>query len=111
MSEYNAERYPLPMECPECGKTMRPVHKHRNPDMPRYYFCTFCDAMISETDVQFSKKPTNADSIRAMTDEELADVLQRAMIPPKGRKCSVMCEWGKCRDCWLDWLKQEWGAE
>jgi len=56
----------------------------------------------------FNRKPlTNADAIRAMSDEELADVLQRAMIPPKGRNCSTKCEWNKCRDCWLDWLKSE----
>jgi len=48
MNDYPTERYPLPMECPECGRTMRPVHKHRLPDLPQYYFCTFCDAMIPE---------------------------------------------------------------
>lgn len=52
-----------------------------------------------------SNPKTNADRIRSMSDEALADVLQRAMIPPKGRHCSMECRWDRCRDCWLDWLK------
>ena len=52
---------------------------------------------------------TNADKIRAMTDEELANLLgqfdegcsfpERGTCPP-GRDFS-------CYPCWLDWMKQE----
>ena len=48
-----------------------------------------------------SVEPTYADSIRAMTDEELADfmILFSDYVPnPDGKRR---------KDCWLDWLKQE----
>ncbi len=96
---FSAERYPLPMKCPECGRTMRPVHKHRLPDMPRHYFCTFCDAMISEDhpDIHFKKKMTNGDRIRAMSDEELAEWLS----------CNIVGDgYGNSTKDWLDWLKE-----
>ena len=112
---FSAERYPLPMECPECGKTMRPVHKHRLPDLPQYYFCTFCDAMIPENhpSIRFRKPITNADRIRAMSDEELAEWLQGLKYSPS---CDSKChndfeKYGEqhtyCVDCWLEWLKEE----
>ena len=53
------------------------------------------------------KPKTNADRIRAMTDEELAqymgDVQTWGGCPNHGaRNCTE-----NCADCWLDWLKQE----
>lgn len=51
------------------------------------------------------KKPiTNADRIRAMTDEELAEFMSQipSCPPPDNRECPAECE-----DCWLEWLKQE----
>lgn len=68
----SAERYPLPITCKECGHTMRPVHKHMVPDMPRTYFCTFCGAGFHEGDprIRFREKRTNADRIRSLSDEE-----------------------------------------
>ena len=42
-------------------------------------------------------KPTNADRIRAMTDEELADFLHEEMM------AAIVRGWKS----WLDWLKQE----
>ena len=52
---------------------------------------------------------TNADRIRSMTDEELAqymgDVQTWGGCPNYGaRNCTE-----NCADCWLDWLKQEVG--
>lgn len=53
-----------------------------------------------------AKSSTNADFIRAMTDEELAELLSQ-------RGCTVIEEWHigmcskPCSECWLDWLKQE----
>lgn len=47
---------------------------------------------------------TNADRIRAMTDDELADWLSiycRGKTPPY-EPCRNSCE-----ACWLDWLRQE----
>lgn len=48
---------------------------------------------------------TNADRIRAMTDEKLADYLYSMTFncPP------VNCESDGCEVCWLDWLKQKGG--
>lgn len=52
---------------------------------------------------------TNADKIRAMTDEELEDLLRTTGVIG----CSVMGDWHEgmcskpCSECWLAWLKQE----
>lgn len=49
---------------------------------------------------------TNADRIRAMSDEELADFLaddDRA-CPPRHHNCRKYID--KCDGCWLEWLKQ-----
>ena len=104
---FSAERYPLPMECPECGKTMRPVHKHRVPDLPQYYFCTFCDAMIPENhpSIRFREPTTNADRIRAMSDEELAE--WHEIFCPNREDIDLTCTKESCHDCWLEWLKEE----
>ena len=52
---------------------------------------------------------TNADRIRSMTDEELAE-----MMSPIGSGCPPAMRGGvdcsgqiSCYRCWLDWLKQE----
>lgn len=53
------------------------------------------------------KKQTNGDLIRAMTDEELAQVLhcQRTQSPYIVGNDS--CETTNCIDCTLAWLRQE----
>jgi hypothetical protein len=53
------------------------------------------------------KKPqTNADRIRSMTDEELAEVLFGSCIEHMGvEECSHPEE--ACKSCVLDWLKAE----
>ena len=51
---------------------------------------------------------TNADRIRVMTDEELAEYLQDGCPPNK--TCATYTLETKanvCTSCWLDWLKQE----
>ena len=51
-------------------------------------------------------KKTNADRIRAMTDEELAEWVssRKETCPPiKEWKCSRE----SCHECWLAWLKQD----
>ena len=64
-----------------------------------------------EDDCPYDKCPvpdfptTNADRIRAMTDEELAE-----WLPFKMGACNVSEKCGNnctCDACWLDWLKQE----
>ena len=54
-----------------------------------------------------SPPPTNADHIRAMSDEELAKILLDGC---RGSKCDdqPQNEWGSvnCFQCRMDWLKQ-----
>lgn len=45
---------------------------------------------------------TNADMIRNMSDEELADFLDDVGIPP----CDCCCH-NECESCWKDWLQSE----
>ena len=58
----------------------------------------------------FKQKPqTNADRIRAMTDEELAEFIigkSNCGACPNEEQCD---DWhiGSCKDAWLNWLKQE----
>lgn len=47
---------------------------------------------------------TNADRIRAMSDEELAKVMERVLGSPVTGDCEKMSR--DCNDCWLDWLQQ-----
>ena len=60
-------------------------------------------------DYQEDIKPTNADRIRAMTDEEIAHFLSQF-----ADCCICKAEYGegcsqgkKCEDFWLSWVKQE----
>ena len=60
-----------------------------------------------------TNKQTNADRIRAMSDAELAAAAcNTGDCPPNAD--SIPCKQYEndelCRDCWLDWMKQE-GAE
>ena len=56
---------------------------------------------------------TNADCIRAMTDEKLAEHLFRHICnwscPPQKEYIKASCGGGNpdCVKCWLDWLKKE----
>ena len=57
---------------------------------------------------------TNADRIRAMTDEELAEWGATLPCCPPGPDLSELCfPQNQCvntsfaKQCWLDWLKQE----
>lgn len=60
-----------------------------------------CDKFNQEV---LSPPPTNADRIRAMSDEELAKILgDKCICPPIG-ECAKMS--GDCEKCWFEWLKQ-----
>ena len=52
---------------------------------------------------------TNADKIRAMTDEEMANTIYAC--PPDYAKLSedeICIKFNdECKACWLNWLKQE----
>ncbi len=49
-------------------------------------------------------RKTNADRIRSMTDEELADVIAEGFCSGRIDKCD---NYKRCTDCTLDWLKEE----
>ena len=68
-------------------------------------------AFLEMKQQQQQRKPiTNADRIRVMTDEELAEWLakhnERSAVCPNfgAHDCQA-----SCRQCWLDWLKEEAG--
>ena len=50
------------------------------------------------------KKQTNADRIRAMTDEELAEWHDTGC--PPDRNDDECCEFTNCVPCWLEWLQE-----
>ncbi len=68
------------------------------------------------------RKPTNADRIRAMSDEELAELIDGFLFE-KQKLCAFEQEANtgkylcpgydlekkvmRCKICWLDWLRQE----
>ena len=57
------------------------------------------------------KKPqTNADKIRAMSDEELAEWIWADACPGIPTTSCGVCPEGQekpCIECWLEWLKKE----
>ena len=61
-------------------------------------------------DREMAKRPTNADRIRAMTDEELALWLSEIM---DCNECKIstdkcMASMKMCAKAWKDWLQAEW---
>lgn len=51
------------------------------------------------------KRMTNGDCIRAMRDEELAEIISDSGCPPK--ISDIVCETtDNCNVCWCNWLKQ-----
>lgn len=54
----------------------------------------------------FKEITTNADRIRAMSDEELAEHIWKKCGCPSG-KSNVTCGYiGNCKDCWVEWLQE-----
>ena len=67
------------------------------------HFKEECAGKVVEID-QFAKDinvPTNADRIRAMSDEELAEFVSNCGCPDHARNCIA-----SCTDCIKKWLKQ-----
>ena len=58
--------------------------------------------------LESQKHKTNADRIRAMTDEELAKTFETdfATCPPNAGEDKWCDKDADCKQCWLDWLKQ-----
>ena len=85
--------------CPFCGKVTDTFILFHGTVVG----CRYCGGV--------SLKQSNADRIRAMTDEELA-----ALFEEYGNHNDVCPNFGahaceeSCRQCWLDYLKQEAGT-
>lgn len=69
--------------------------------------CNQCDMYYDEFDPIDETKQTNADKIHAMSDEELAEWRSNGQCPPGHYHGDYDCMNGSCKDCWLDWLRQE----
>jgi hypothetical protein len=51
---------------------------------------------------------TNADRIRAMTDDQIAEMLSNSPCPVSEHGCNNCYTFkSNCKQCWLYWLKQE----
>ena len=59
--------------------------------------------ILEDAGVLYPSVVTNADKIRAMTDEDLAMLLQPGCPSRMCRDCPPH----DCYNCWLDWLKKE----
>lgn len=84
-------------------KTCRNAKNHKQQDNE---ICWSCVAMGGAGNYKESK--TNADRIRAKTEEELALFIEKCtkgFIEPT--RCDGNCLREDCYDCWLDWLKEE----
>ena len=73
-------------------------------------YCTYHDAYIGWHGCEYGepKPQTNADRIRGMTDEELADifVMEQLYKPCPSEEYQGHCkDKTDCRECWLNWLK------
>lgn len=92
--------------------TMADKHNIDRDSMLKY----FSDMLTAFTEVasiqNYETNRTNADRIRNMSDEELAEFLdivgedgissQYADVP-----CDCCCEKTECSKCWKDWLQSE----
>lgn len=95
--------------CIEC------VHNNPNDPSDLAYACLNCSwpTFAGEPTNFKPKSQTNADRIRAMTDEELARTL--AIGCDETRECPTICApiypydevVESCEKCWLEWLREE----
>ena len=74
--------------------------------------CDWCDMKADspdpdiERDCHWFAQKTNADHIRAMTDEELAEWF--SIYCCRNKTYDAHCEtFGSCKACWSSWLQEE----
>ena len=91
-SRYHNAYWPEVVTCESCGKTARPKHKYPLP--PESVFCPFCGEEVEFKTV----KPSHGDSVRAMSDEELARWIWAV-------QSGIEREELLTTDSWLDWLQ------
>ena len=64
---------------------------------------------VTDKDVGKNEPLTNAQKIRAMSDKELAKIIEHELGCPVTGNCEKMSR--DCKACWLDWLQQPAGEE
>lgn len=72
--------------------------------------CNACYIRLQRNgDCKYKRRKTNADRIRSMTDEELADWLGVYCNGQTAQEVGKPCVsgMGSCEECWLDWLREE----
>ena len=88
--------------------------KYKDDGRERYAWCPFIG---DNPDLEFErycgafKKMTNADRIRNMTDEELAEFIHKTIFDQGSNlfTCEeppVNCH-EECKECYMDWLQKE----
>lgn len=86
------------------------VDKDCDPDLILFWskLCREHGVIVGCNDVQLPPM-TNADRIRAKSDEELADWLGVYCNGQTAQEVGKPCAsgMGSCEECWLDWLKGE----
>lgn len=103
---YNNVFWPKVTICPSCGKSARPIHRRMFPPDPERVFCRFCGEEVKLV----TNRLTNADRIRAMSDEALAEYLIRDVEAEAIRRAGrylTNIEIDRAVVACLDWLKQE----
>lgn len=65
-----------------------------------------------QQEIEIDCKQTNADRIRFMNDEELAELLDDIctngiLAIDSNMPCDCCTEKTECKDCWKDWLQSE----
>ncbi len=70
-------------------------------------------SIVSEVEAEYGNPKTNADRIRAMSDEELAEflpIVSNCLCRPTDKCMNTICNRGECektKECALGWLKAE----
>lgn len=103
------------MRCKDCGNTHPALPGFPNHVLCDYYRLHMSNLADASRCEHFKAKVlTNADCIRVMTDEELADYAYKALgnycCPPGREHATRTCIIDMkedCDNCWLDWLRQE----
>ena len=98
-------RYSGEFICPKCGRHTALVFRA---DGTHQAHCMICDAYY---DIEIAKT-TNADKLRSMSDEELAEYhAEKCGCPHDPIVFGCRMATIGCIGCWLDWLREEAGHE
>lgn len=73
------------------------------------WMCDTNDPLLNCYEKREEPVITNADHIRAMSDEEMAKFIERSDCPPHDGVCDK--DNIACSKCWLDWLQSPVGGD